>query len=236
LAQAIKQTLSLEVSIIKIILYMGIQSFFSKTILLALFPTLMGMAKFINLDIKAKFPLYTSLIKDKKYISDRTILVSTPKPNQRHFLLNQNVLKHSILENLVHPITFLTEVKRVNHKHFLFNLRCVDLTLKPFFGYHSGGAAHRNYDDNIPFSDQFIDTPHFNCYTEEGLSIAYKTDKLLNKSESVALEDISLCAIYFCQEANIYLSEDGFPQFEVKEFDLFENLDEENPDKYVMFK
>ncbi|MBC7553970.1 MAG: hypothetical protein H7257_08325 [Taibaiella sp.] len=87
----------------------------------------------------------------------------------------------------------MIEVNKQNYKRFSFILRCITLSQRPFFHYDSAGASHRNYDDSLPLKEQKVDTPHFNCFKESGLSWAYKTEKLKNESERIALEDIYLC-------------------------------------------
>lgn len=173
-------------------------------------------------EIRDNYSFYNSLLRERKSIFDELIEISNPS-NNANYLEKTTSLKHTSQSN---EILFIVNVSISNHKFFKFKLRCKDLSDRPFFRYDSDGVTHRNYDSNIPFKEQQIPTPHFHFYNENGVNIAYKTSHLKNELECKALEDINLCIIHYCHEANIRLQENEFPSISISpatlQFDLFE--------------
>ena len=88
---------------------------------------------------------------------------------------------------------------------------------------------------SIPFADQQVTTPHFNCYNENCLNIAYKTEQLNNEEERKALEDINLCIAHYCNEANVRLKEDDFPTISILPGTLQLEIVQEDPNSNVKF-
>jgi len=137
--------------------------------------------------------------------------------NHSKILEKKTDLKH---HELSENIELIVNVKINNHRFFYFKLRCKDLIDTPFFRYDSDGVSHRNYDDAIPLIVQQITTPHFHHFNSKGISIAYKTDKMLNENELKALEDINLCIAYFCQEGNIIPDKEDYPTITINSKEL----------------
>src|ERR1700733_8118374 len=138
---------------------------------------LTAMGKIIIPEIRDNYSFYNRLLKERKSIFDSVIGISEIRKNQKNYLINTTEVKHI---QLTDKIILTSEVKINNHKYFLFKLRYINLSETPFFHYDSDGATHRNYgNENLPLKEQQVTTPHFNCFNENGLSVAYKTDKLL---------------------------------------------------------
>lgn len=193
----------------------------------------MSLHKSIRPEIKENYALYKELLHDRKCISTPVIDISEQKKNQKNFLAQTEIIEHI---SLTDEITFSIEVKVSNYKYFLFILKCNRLSERPFFHYDSDGAAHRNYEeDTTPLKFQIISTPHFNCFNENGLSIAYKTAQLENEAERTALEDISLCVAHFCNESNIRLSDENYPTISIMAGTLPYDISIKDPNKGVQF-
>lgn len=171
-------------------------------------PLLRAMGKEIIPEIRDDYATYTVLVKDTKIAVDKIISI-TKSNNNANYIENNTDVKHISLPK---EIVLIVTVKINNHKYFQFKLRCEELYKKPFFRFDSDGPTHRNYDDNIRLEEQQVTTPHFNWYDANGLNIAYKTDKLLDEKERLALEDIDLCLAHYCHEANIRCIDDTFPE------------------------
>ncbi len=191
------------------------------------------MPKIIITEIRDKYADYTTLLTGRKSVFEQVINITEKKGNNKNFLTNRDVnVKHS---SLTDAITLIAEVRVDNYKYFNFKLRCRSLSEVPFFRFDSDGETHRNYDDSIPLSEQQITTPHFHRFNENGLLIAYKTDKLLNEQERIALEDISLCVIHFCHESNIRLNDDDFPGISIMPGTFQFETENNDPNKGVNF-
>jgi hypothetical protein len=191
------------------------------------------MGRIIVQEIRDNYPLYTELLKKRKSSLAQVIEISSVKPTNRHFLINDRVLlKHSTLS---HEIFFISEVKARDYKYFLFKVLCNALCKIPFFRYDSDGATHRNYDERIPLSKKKVTTPHFHRFNSEGLSIAYKTKELLIEGSKKALEDIELCVAHFCHEGNIRSGEDSFPQIKILSKTLGFKMVDNDPNAGVNF-
>jgi len=191
------------------------------------------MGKVVSTNIRDNYLLYTDLRQNRKSGADKNIDLSTPKPNNKNFLTN----KKTLLKHITRPeeIVFISEVKVRDYKFFHFKVRCGSLFEIPFFRYDSDGPTHRNYDESIPFADQQVTTPHFHEFNSDGISIAYKTAKLLNDKERKALEDINLCAAHFYHEGNIRVGTDDFPTITILSNTLQLPHKEDDPNAGVNF-
>ncbi len=174
------------------------------------------MAKVVVKEIKENFAFYKKLLEDRKSIFDKVIDIKD-FANNSHMLQAESTIQHVIIKD---RIILMINVKINDHNFFQFKLRCKSLCDTPFFRYDSDGASHRNYDANIPLAQQQITTPHFHYFNEHGVSIAYKTDKLLNKQEKRALEDINLCIAHFFHECNIVPDNDLYPTILINSSEL----------------
>ena len=194
---------------------------------------LICMGKVIIPEVRDNYILYTSLLKDKKSISQSIIDISRHKLSNPHFLINDSTdVKHP---NIKDEIVFISEVKVKNYKYFLFKLKCISFCYTPFFRYDSDGSTHRNYDEAIPLKEQQVTTPHFHYFNNSGISIAYKTKQLINAKSKEALEDINLCVAHFCSEANMRLNKDEFPAISILSKTLQLPLYDEDPNSGVNF-
>jgi len=194
---------------------------------------MISMGKLIRPEIRDNYTFYSDLLSNRKSVNEKVIDISNAKPTNKNFLINDNVLLKHI--TLVNEIVFISEVKARNYKYFHFKIKCVSLSDVPFFRYDSDGAAHRNYDDNIPLAQQQITTPHFHNFNIDGVSLAYKTKELLNDASRQALEDISLCVAHFCHEGNIRLGKDDFPSISILSKTLGLTMTEDDPNAGVNF-
>ena len=66
--------------------------------------------------------------------------------------------------------------------------------------------------------------------------MAYKSYKLKDEKEVIALEDINLCIVHYCYESNLRHKEDDFPKIKFKQ-DLFSEirLDNSDPNLNIQF-
>lgn len=189
------------------------------------------MGKEIRPEISSNYGFYNNLLKDRKSVFSKLISISKPGNNE-NILENKVSISHSILQN---EIVLIVDVKMRNHNFFQFKLKCDDLSKVPFFRFDSDGDTHRNYDEDIPLSQQQVSTPHFHYYNEKGVNIAYKTTQLLDDAERIALEDINLCIKHFCHEANLRVDPDDFPEVEVVHGGLKLKTTQEDPNSNVTF-
>lgn len=190
-----------------------------------------SMGKEVAPEIRDNYTFYNSLLKERKSIFQEVIEISEVG-NNVNFLETVKDVQHISDKKVMH---FIVNVHVKNHKFFQFKLRCKDLSQRPFFRYDSDGDTHRNYDENIPFSEQQVPTPHFHFYNDKGVNIAYKTTQLLNEAERKALEDINLCIAHYCNEANIRWKEEDFPSISILPATLQLEVVEEDPNSNVNF-
>jgi hypothetical protein len=189
------------------------------------------MADITYPEIAAQYDFYVKLLAERKSVFEDVIEVSGVDGNNKNFLAKDSIVKHiSINDELV----LIVNVRIANYQYFQFKLRCKKLSGVPFFRYDSDGETHRNYDDNIPLAEQQITTPHFHYFTKEGKCFAYKTDKLLEPREQKALEDIGICIAHFCDESNIRLGDNDYPEISIT-YGLGLQLIENDPLKNIQF-
>lgn len=179
----------------------------------------------INHDIRIKFEHYSSLVSDRKTIQSGVFYLEVKTSNIDWKFANTN----TIHKTLPDTISFYVESKINNNQDFKFGLMSKDLTEQPFFRFDSDGAAHHNRDEDLAL--EMVLTPHFQKYSKNGISIAYQTEQLKNKTTCETLKkDINLCMAHFCHESNTRYLDDDFPQIEMNYNKL--NLifsDEEDP-------
>ena len=76
----------------------------------------------------------------------------------------------------------------------------------------------------------------FHKFNENGIEIAYKTDKLLDEKESKALEDINLCIIHFFHESNTRLKEADFPEVKILSNSLGLSFKSDDPNENIDYE
>jgi hypothetical protein len=189
------------------------------------------MGKEIRTEIKDNYTFYNTLLKERKSIFTQVISISKLGNNANIMETSSDVV-HS---NSNTEINLIIDVKTNNHNFFQFKLRCTDLSQIPFFRYDSDGDTHRNYDDDIPLSQQQITTPHFHYFNDKGINIAYKTPQLLNEVEMNALQDINLCIKHFCHESNLRFNEEDFPDIQILPDALNLKTTKDDPSSTVNF-
>ncbi|WP_282036194.1 hypothetical protein [Saccharicrinis aurantiacus] len=189
------------------------------------------MASKTNLKVKENYTLYSKLLSERKSVFSEVIEINEIG-NNANTLSRQEVLKHkSISDNMV----LIVDVKYNNHNYFQFKLRYKDYIPQPFFRFDSDGETHRNRVTGIPLGEQSITTPHFHKFNNDGLEIAFKTDKLINKEEAKALEDINLCIAHFFQESNTRLNAEDYPIIKVSPNELGLTFNNNDPNQNVTF-
>ena len=190
----------------------------------------MGQKKFIQ--IKENYDFYNILLSERKSIY--TGIIEINKIGNNHNTLES-------IEEVKHPtankdnMVLLVDVKANNHEFFQFKLRYKSFVPTPFFRFDSDGETHRNRDDGVDLKDQAVTTPHFHKFNENGIEVAYKTDKLLDPKESKALEDINLCIIHFFHESNTRLNDDDFPEIKIQSDTLGFKMTKEDPNQNINF-
>ncbi|HWJ26025.1 MAG TPA: hypothetical protein VNS32_05750 [Flavisolibacter sp.] len=98
-------------------------------------------------------------------------------------------------------------------KYYGIKLRYEHLCPEPYFRFDSDGPTHRNKCPHIPLEDQSITTPHFNVFDVHGCYLAFKTPQLEDPGNCKAIvDDINFGVIHFCNQSNLRLNEDEFPE------------------------
>lgn len=190
------------------------------------------MAQKVFPQVKENFDFYNNLLAQRKSVFSEVIEINH-NGNNAHTLES--------VEEVIHPaikdgnMVLLVDVKVNNHEFFQFKLRYKEFLPPPFFRFDSDGDTHRNNIDGISLEDQIVTTPHFHKFNEEGIEIAYKTDKLLDPKESRALEDINLCIAHFFFESNTRLKEDKFPEIKIMSETLGFKMTKEDPNQNIIF-
>lgn len=188
---------------------------------------IMGTTK--SLKVKEDYSLYNRLLEERKSVFTEVIEVNKVGNNANTLSQIEDVKQEVLSEEVI----LIVDVKLNNHNFFQFKLRCKDYIPNPFFRFDSDGETHRNRIEGIPFEEQAITPPHFHKFNENGIEIAYKTDKLLNEKESKALEDINLCIIHFFHESNTRLKEDDFPEVKIMSNSLGLSFKSEDPNENI---
>lgn len=190
----------------------------------------MGQKKFPQ--IKENYSFYNNLLAERKSIFTEVIEINN-KANNHSFVESVDKVDHPEVndDNMI----LCVEVKINNHAYFQFKLRYQSFVPAPFFRFDSDGTTHHNRIEGIPLNEQAITTPHFHKFNENGIEIAYKTDKLLDPKESKALEDINLCIIHFFHESNTRLKDDDFPEIKIQSDTLGFKMTKEDPNQNIDF-
>ena len=188
---------------------------------------IMGTTK--SLKVKEDYSLYNRLLEERKSVFTEVIEVNKVGNNANTLSQIEDVKQEVLSEEVI----LIVDVKLNNHNFFQFKLRCKDYIPNPFFRFDSDGETHRNRIEGIPFEEQAITPPHFHKFNENGIEIAYKTDKLLDEKESKALEDINLCIIHFFYESNTRLKEDDFPELKIMSNSLGLSFKSEDPNENI---
>lgn len=181
--------------------------------------------------IAENYTFYEKLITERKSIFTDIIEINSVGNNA-------NTLEK--IETIAHPsigddLTLTVNVKLKNHDFFQFKLRYEKFCPQHFFRFDSDGETHRNKIDGIPLDQQSVPTPHFHKYHKSGIEIAYQTDKLIDKKEKKALEDINLCIKHFFHESNTRLKDDDFSEIKILTNTLGLSLRSEDPNENITF-
>jgi hypothetical protein len=182
--------------------------------------------------IKENYSFYNNLLSERKSIFTEVIEINKTG-NNKNTLESIEEVTHSVASN--EKMVLLVDVKVNNHDFFQFKLRYKSFVPAPFFRFDSDGETHRNKVDGLRLEDSQITTPHFHKFNENGIEIAYKTDKLLDPKESKALEDINLCIIHFFHESNTRLKDDDFPEIKIMTDTLGFKMTKEDPNQNIDF-
>lgn len=185
-----------------------------------------------NKAVKDDFEYYTELTYGEKAVKENPIYLEQ-KVTHKDWLSKNSIVEHSTINE---KVDLTVERKKSLYKYGI-KLSCKQFTNEPYFRFDSDGPAHRNTSEHIPLSEQKITTPHFNCFDNEGMAIAYKSDVLKKEGEAKAIvENIEFGLSHFFQETNINQGDDeSAPQIELKIPELFEDTSETDPLNGVNF-
>jgi|GEM_PF-377427 len=181
--------------------------------------------------IKENYEFYNNLLQKRKSIFSRIIDIKEVG-NNHNTLEKIETVHHEEIED---PMVLIVDVKLNNHNFFQFKLRYKEYLEQPFFRFDSDGETHRNKLKGVPLDQQQVTPPHFHKFNENGIEIAYKTDKLTDENERKALEDINLCIVHFFHESNLRLEEDDFPQIIIESDSLGLTFANDDPNSNVNF-
>lgn len=182
-------------------------------------------------EIQENYSFYNKLLEERKSVFSEVLEINKLSNNANTIEETIPVKHPSVEENMI----LIVDVKINNHNFFQFKLRYKSFFPKPFFRFDSDGDTHWNRIDGIPLEQQGVTTPHFHKYNENGVEIAYKTDKLIDENEKKALEDINLCVIHFFHEANIRLNDEDFPEIKIMSDTLGFTFTKQDPNKNINF-
>lgn len=157
--------------------------------------------------IKQEYSTYKSLINEEKVAKESPIYLGE-KDNNVHWEIGSSPVKHIDLNENMELI-----VERCKRElKYGIKLRCSSFTETPVFRFDSAGPTHRNSRSSLIALEQQITTPHFNCYTPDGRSFAYKNKPLLDDRTAAAIQaDMDFGMDLFCKEANVLLLDGSYP-------------------------
>lgn len=180
------------------------------------------MANKIIFEVKDNFIKFEELLENQKIINeDQIVLIE--KTTKKDWTIGNSKAE---IELEFDDLEFIVEKKKLDKKYGI-KFRSQKFCKIPFFRFDSDGPAHRNYDENIPLTDQMITTPHFNTFNSEGLSIAYKNDVLKNEDTAkIIIDDINFGISLFCQETNSKSKNKEYPEIISKQSTLDYNYEE----------
>ena len=208
------------------------------TINLVYLPKLGQVCKRFNMgvkifqQVKENYTFYNKLLSERKSIFSEVIEINEKGNNQNRVIATE-VVHHPATDQ--NDMVLIVDVQINNHQYFQFKLRYKNYLPGPFFRYDSDGETHRNKIDGIPLHEQLITTPHFHKFNQEGIEIAYKSDKLLDIEQVKALEDINLCIAHFFHESNTRLKEDDFPELRIMTATLGFKMSNNDPNQNINF-
>lgn len=161
------------------------------------------------------------------------IYVYEPKSSRPDWMVSKRAV-----EQLAQPSyrsEMHTEVKAKEHPRFKFLLFAPAFMSTPLANYDSLGATHRNKLAGIPLAEQWVTTPHFNRYNQQGRRIAYKTAPLRNPETLSQLTHATNCVILFYDEFKIRHSTAGYPAVIMRaaQQELFSEPINDDPLAYV---
>lgn len=191
-----------------------------------------NMGQHFSEAVKNNYSFYNKLLQERKSVFSEVIEINS-KANNHNFIESVEQVVYPNIED--DKMKLLVKVKINNHDFFEIKLKYKEFMPAPFFRFDSDGTTHHNRIDGIPLNEQAITTPHFHKFNENGIEIAYKTDKLLDPKESKALEDIKLCIIHFFHESNTRLKDDDFPEIKIQSNTLGFKMTKEDPNQNIDF-
>lgn len=184
-------------------------------------------------EVQTDFALYERLLLGPKNTRGGDIHVHEPKASRPDWKVDKREVQQ-VIES-AYRSELHTEVKANEHPRFKFLLFAQAFMSTPLANYDSLGATHRNKFNNIPLLEQWVTTPHFNRYNEQGRRIAYKTPPLTNPEVLGQLAAATNCVILFYDEFQIRHSTAGYPAvlMYVAQQDLFNESVNDDPLAYV---
>jgi hypothetical protein len=185
-------------------------------------------------DVRDKFVLYEQLLLGPKATQGGDIYVHEPKASRADWQVNKRHVEQ-LAQDEDYRSELHTEVKSNEHPRFKFLLFAHEFMSTPLANYDSLGATHRNKFDYIPLAEQWVTTPHFNRYNEQGVRIAYKTPPLTNAEALSQLASATNCVILFYEEFQISHLTAGYPAVIMRaaQQDLFSESLDDDPLAYV---
>ena len=157
-----------------------------------------------NKNIKENYERYLKIKQVKKKLAEKDILLYKDA-GHKDVQVGEAVVAVGEGEESARLQVTLNVLKTRNFK---FKLFCDDLTPAPCYRFDSDGGTHMNpYSETDALLDRRVATPHFHCYNEDGVEIAYKTEELVKEQEKL-LGDYDKAMGHFFAEENV-LSEDG---------------------------
>lgn len=153
--------------------------------------------------------LYNHLLVGDKNTSGPDFCITRPKPSRMaDWKFDMQAVEH--VEQPHIGMSLHVEVKNGDTENFKFLLFADEFMSAPLVNFDAKNATHRNK-KNVPLAKQWVSTPHFNRYDDNGRRFAYKTSALLNPVSAAQLTNVNACIIHFYEEFNIHHSPTGFP-------------------------
>lgn len=158
----------------------------------------------INAIVARNFERYRQIKSKDKSLGSKEILLKETKTHPLHQCGDSEVTFADASEEARLNIGINVD----KTKSFRFRLMCDSFMQAPCYRFESDGGTHRNPpQEGVTLRQRQIPTPHFHRYDEDGRSIAYKTEELVNDEQGI-LADYDKALRHFCREENINVGDD----------------------------
>lgn len=187
------------------------------------------MPEKINSEIIKNYDLFKKVRNSLKLINSERIILRGDSNHKVGEIGMESVFHQDVAE-----MHLTIKADKLIVSRYQFQLRSPDICQKPFFRLDVSGVTHRNKRPDTPLIKQPIETPHFQCYDEFGINMAYQTEDLKNPITVEKIrKNINYGMLLFCEESITFASERKPPYIIRNENTLF--IDEDIDPLYNVF-